>query len=114
MSAAMDAGVARASGGRLITIDDKALRRSTRKRQGMLSFFELPNGLPAHDTFSRVLGLIAPQQFSAGLVGWTAALQQTLKGRVIAIDGKTVRGSTSKTKGLRGCTWSARGSRTRD
>lgn len=64
-------------------------------------FFELPNGIPAHDTFSRVLGLIDPKQFSAGLVGWTAALQQTLKGRVIAIDGKTARGSASKKKGLR-------------
>ena len=64
-------------------------------------FFELPNGIPAHDTFRRVRGLIDPQQFSAGLVGWTAALQQTLKGRVIAIDGKTARGSASKKKGLR-------------
>ena len=36
MSAAMEAGVARASGGRMIAIDGKALRRSTRKRQGML------------------------------------------------------------------------------
>ena len=71
------------------------------RRVWLRQFFELPNGLPAHDTFSRVLGLIAPRQFSASLVGWTAALQQTLKGRVIAIDGKTVRGSASKTKGLR-------------
>ena len=71
------------------------------RRVWLLQFFELPNGLPAHDTFSRVLGLIDPRQFSASLVGWTAALQQTLKGRVIAIDGKTVRGSASKKKGLR-------------
>ena len=71
------------------------------RRVWLQQFFELPNGLPAHDTFSRVLGLIDPQQLSAGLVGWTAALQQTLKGRVIAIDGKTARGSASKKKGLR-------------
>ena len=71
------------------------------RRVWLQQFFELSNGLPAHDTFSRVLGLIAPQQFSAGLVGWTAALQQTLKGRVIAIDGKTARGSASKKQGLR-------------
>lgn len=71
------------------------------RRMWLQQFFELPNGIPAHDTFSRVLGLIDPKQFSAGLVGWTAALQQTLKGRVIAIDGKTARGSASKKKGLR-------------
>lgn len=71
------------------------------RRVWLQQFFELPNGLPAHDTFSRVLGLIDPKQLSAGLVGWTAALQQTLKGRVIAIDGKTARGSASRKKGLR-------------
>jgi predicted transposase YbfD/YdcC len=71
------------------------------RRQWLQQFFELPNGLPSHDTFGRVLGLIDPQQFSAGLVRWTAALQQALKGCVIAIDGKTARGSASKKKGLR-------------
>ena len=45
------------------------------RRIWLQQFFELPNGIPAHDKFSRVLGLIDPKQFSAGLVGWTAALQ---------------------------------------
>src|SRR5690606_11237567 len=35
------------------------------------------------------------------LVEWTAALQTSLKGQVIAIDGKTARGSGSKCKGIR-------------
>lgn len=71
------------------------------RREWLQQFFELPHGLPSHDTFSRVLGLIAPRQLSASLVDWTAALQRTLKGRVIAIDGKTARGSASRKKGLR-------------
>jgi len=71
------------------------------RREWLQQFFELPHGLPSHDTFSRVLGLIDPKQLSAGLVDWTAALQRTLKGRVIAIDGKTARGSASRKKGLR-------------
>ena len=71
------------------------------RREWLQQFFELPHGLPSHDTFSRVLGLIDPKQLSAGLIDWTSALQRTLKGRVIAIDGKTARGSASRKKGLR-------------
>lgn len=64
-------------------------------------FFALPGGVPSHDTFGRVMGLIDPKQFSACLVNWTSALQTALQQRVIAIDGKTARGSASKTKGIR-------------
>jgi predicted transposase YbfD/YdcC len=64
-------------------------------------FFALPAGVPSHDTFGRVMGLINPKQLSACLVNWTGALRTTLAGRVIAIDGKTARGSASKTKGLK-------------
>ena len=64
-------------------------------------FFKLPVGIPSHDTFNRVIRLIDPKQFSACLVNWTSALQTALKGRVIAIDGKTARGSASKKKGMR-------------
>ena len=39
------------------------------RREWLQQFFELPNGLPTHDTFRRVLGLIDPKQFSAALVG---------------------------------------------
>lgn len=64
-------------------------------------FFELPSGIPSHDTFQRVMGLIDPKQFSACLVSWTSALQTAIKGRHIAVDGKTARGSVRKNKGLR-------------
>ena len=71
------------------------------RRVWLPPFFELPQGVPAHDTFRRVRGLIDPQQLSASRVGGTAALQQTWQGRVIALDGKTARGSASRKKGLR-------------
>lgn len=64
-------------------------------------FFELPSGIPSHDTFSRVMGLIAPKEFSACLVKWLSAFQRALKGRVVSIDGKAARGSGSKKHGLR-------------
>lgn len=71
------------------------------RRMWLKQFFELPSGIPSHDTFTRVLGLIDPKQFSACLVNWTAALQTALKGRQVVIDGKTARGSVRKSKGLR-------------
>ncbi len=71
------------------------------RHEWLKQFFELPTGIPSHDTFSRVLGLIDPKQFSASLVNWTAALQTALQGQIISIDGKTARGSVSKKKGLR-------------
>lgn len=82
--------------------DFVAVATFAKDRKDWLSrFFELPGGIPSHDTFQRVLGLIDPAQFSTSLVKWTAALQTTLKGQVIAIDGKTARGSGSKCKGIR-------------
>jgi len=71
------------------------------RKDWLARFFKLPGGIPSHDTFQRVLGLIDPSQFSASLVNWTSALQTALKGQVIAIDGKTARGSGSKCKGIR-------------
>jgi len=59
------------------------------RRQWLEQFFELPGGVPSHDTFARVLGWIDPPQLSACLVNWTAALQTALQGRQVAIDGKT-------------------------
>jgi predicted transposase YbfD/YdcC len=74
---------------------------ATTRREWLAHFFVLPAGIPSHDTFSRVLGMIDPKQFSASLVNWTAALQTALKGRIVAIDGKSARGSACKSKGLR-------------
>ena len=71
------------------------------RREWWGQFFNLPAGVPSHDTFARVLGLLNPKQFSAALVNWTAALQTALAGRTVAIDGKTARGSASRAKGVR-------------
>lgn len=63
------------------------------------TWLALPNGIPSHDTFNRVFGLIAPAQFAACFQSWTQALRQTVAGELIAIDGKTLRGSRTKTRG---------------
>jgi predicted transposase YbfD/YdcC len=72
-----------------------------RKREPWLrDFLELPNGIPSHDTFRRVFGLLERGHFAAGLFLWTQALHEATGGKVIAIDGKTARRSLSKKSGL--------------
>lgn len=62
------------------------------KREWLGSFLELPNGIPSHDTFNRVFQMLDPKQFEACFLSWTRAVSGVLKG-VIALDGKTLRGS---------------------
>ncbi len=70
------------------------------RREWLAHFFELTAGIPSHDTFGRVLGLLDPKHFTTALVNWTAALQLALKGRHVAIDGKATRGKASTAKGV--------------
>ncbi len=65
-----------------------------RKRRGWLqTFLELPNGIPAHDTFERVFDRLKPYAFQACFRAWVQALQEALSIKHVAIDGKTLRGS---------------------
>lgn len=53
----------------------------------------LPNGIPSHDTVNRVISLIKPDQFEKVFIQWVDSLRNKKLKEVIAIDGKTVRGS---------------------
>ena len=68
------------------------------KAEMLKGFLELPNGIPSHDTFRRVFMLIEPQAFEAAFTKWAQSLSQHLEREVIAIDGKTVRGSFDRGK----------------
>ncbi len=59
-------------------------------------FLALPNGIPAHDTFGRVFGRLNPDALERCLRRWMAALAECSEGRLIAIDGKTLRHSFDK------------------
>lgn len=63
------------------------------KLSWLQQFLELPNGIPSHDTFRRVLLLLQPQAFEACFQAWAQGLTEPLPREVIAIDGKTLRGS---------------------
>lgn len=60
------------------------------------TFLELPGGIPSHDTFNRVFRLLDPQSLQDCLVNWMAALHVENGLKIIAIDGKSLRGSFDK------------------
>jgi hypothetical protein len=53
----------------------------------------LAYGMPSHDTFGRVFAALNPRQFETCFVRWMRHLCPALADQVVAIDGKTVRGS---------------------
>jgi len=61
-------------------------------RQWLQQFLELPGGLPSRDTLRRTLSRLDPQAFQKAFLKWLKGLRKEL-GNVIAIDGKTLRGS---------------------
>ncbi len=62
-------------------------------------FLELPNGIPSDDTFRRVFESINPNQLEQCFQAWVNTLVTQMGGEVIAIDGKTVRGSYDRNQG---------------
>lgn len=56
-------------------------------------FLDLPHGIPSHDTFGRVFARLQPDVLLECLHQWLTALGRTVAGEVVAIDGKTLRGS---------------------
>src|SRR3954466_2773222 len=71
------------------------------KRPWLEGFLELPNGIPSHDTFRRVLMLVDPDAFERSFLGWVRAVfRPDADGpRQAAIDGKTVRRSFDRRHG---------------
>lgn len=64
-----------------------------RKLAWLQTFLELPNGIPAHDTFGRIFALLDPAALQEGFRNWMEALVEATAGRIIAVDGKTLRHS---------------------
>jgi len=57
------------------------------------SFLELPNGIPSHDTFSRVFARLNPEELEKCFVAWMGTLVSLGGGKLVAIDGKSLRRS---------------------
>ncbi len=63
------------------------------KEAWLKTFLRLPNGVPSHDTFNRLFRLLKPKPFQACFQRWMQGLVEATEGRVVAIDGKTLRHS---------------------
>jgi predicted transposase YbfD/YdcC len=63
------------------------------------TFLALPSGIASHDTFGRVFAKLDPTAFEACFLRWIADLATVSEGRLIAIDGKTVRRSLDVANG---------------
>lgn len=56
-------------------------------------FLTLKHGIPSHDTFGRVFSMIDTYHFEEIFAAWMKEIFVKTKGEVVAVDGKTIRGS---------------------
>ena len=61
-------------------------------------FLPFRDGVPSHDTFGDVFAALDPEAFKDCFVAWTAGLARHIEG-VVAVDGKTLRGSFDRANG---------------
>jgi predicted transposase YbfD/YdcC len=76
------------------------------KQEFLVQVLDLPNGVPRKDVFRRVLMVLKPAAFQACFASWlqslrTEAVAETgVEQPVLAVDGKTLRRSHDRNKGL--------------
>jgi len=63
------------------------------------SFLDLPNGIPSHDTLGRVFAAMDADAFQECFLHWMHAVVGASEGKLVAIDGKTLRRSFDTAKG---------------
>ncbi|WP_435011605.1 ISAs1 family transposase [Tundrisphaera lichenicola] len=97
---ALIAGLAGASGSTAIA------RWAALKEEWLASVLPLPNGVPRKDSFSRVLMAVRPEAFQACFAAWVRTLRDEagaetgVERPTLAVDGKTLRRSHDRKKGL--------------
>ena len=63
--------------------------RWLRERIGL----KLENGIPSHDTLSRVFGMLDPTEFQGRFIEWAQVACGKHSREILSLDGKTMRGS---------------------
>jgi hypothetical protein len=66
------------------------------KEDWFREFLELDHGIPSHDTFGDVFAMIDAEVFQKRFMRWVEQLYAVTKIQVVALDGKTLRGSHDK------------------
>ena len=69
------------------------------KLDWLRKFAPFANGIPSHDRIAHVISHLNPRAFQSAFRRWTQAVAETTDGDIIAVDGKTVRGSRDRRKG---------------
>jgi predicted transposase YbfD/YdcC len=69
------------------------------KEKWFRQFLELEHGIPSHDTFGDVFAKIESEAFQKRFIQWVERVFRVTPGQVVAIDGKTLRGSHDGTIG---------------
>lgn len=69
------------------------------KKSWLLKFLKLEHGIPSHDTIGRLFAAIDANLFEKCFISWMQSVVKLTEGQVIAIDGKTLRGSSSPANG---------------
>jgi predicted transposase YbfD/YdcC len=78
-----------------------AIQRWAKAKENWLrELLALPNGIPSRDCIRRVLGALKPEAFQACFQSWMASLVSEATRPTIAIDGKTMRRSHDRIRGL--------------
>lgn len=71
----------------------------TQRKDWLSTILELPNGIPSHDTFNRVLQMLDPKHLNEVLAADGHRLLDTLSGKLVNLDGKKIRGHSPRSKG---------------
>lgn len=69
-----------------------------KNEEWLKQYLELPNGIPTWHTIKRVFDVIDPKQFEKNFTLWMKEVTESSEGEVVAIDGKTMRGTAEKAK----------------
>lgn len=67
------------------------------KLDWLRQYVPLKNGVPSHDCINYVLARLSPTQFRDCFMSWTQSIMDNCPGEIIALDGKTARGSRVRT-----------------
>lgn len=70
-------------------------------KKWLKKYLQLPNGIPSHDTINRLLSTLDPQVLQKSFIDWITKVKGYVNENVVAIDGKTMKGSHQSSKGLK-------------
>jgi predicted transposase YbfD/YdcC len=59
-------------------------------------FYPFENGVPSHDVLNRLFNRLNTKEFNACFIEWVDSIASKSEGRVIALDGKTIKGMASR------------------